>query len=396
MPRVAIIHYTLTPYVGGIEALIDAQCSALKEAGHEIRLIAGAGNGPQGVERRIIPGLLPPESDRAVTEAGVDDLVGAIIPALEDCDACWVHNILSLGLHPSLTQALWRLVDTDASREWVAWCEDLSSGSAYWSGPHVRPRPHPRVRYATISSARAREIHDLLGKPSDPVAVVRPQLQVEEWLNLAPDTRAIIRAADLFSARSTVFVPSKLLPHKRLDLAVDVCAALDRPGHRSVMLISASDSPHEPGRSREVEAHLQAQIERLGLRERVFLLSPMFGRPVDRGTMRDLMLLCDVTFVPSDEEGFGMPVVEALSVRAPVVCPDIPAFRESGPGAHFVPADAEPESIAAAVLEIVHTCPNSERRRAIQGWRDFCRHIDALARSRRAMDPARDGRSILE
>lgn len=52
------------------------------------------------------------------------------------------------------------------------------------------------------------------------------------------------------------------------------------------------------------------------------------------------------------EEGFGIPVIEALSMGTPVACSDIPVFREvAGPGAVFFdPKD--PEDIARRVLSL--------------------------------------------
>jgi glycosyltransferase involved in cell wall biosynthesis len=41
---------------------------------------------------------------------------------------------------------------------------------------------------------------------------------------------------------------------------------------------------------------------------------------------------CELLLAPSSIEGFGLPVAEALLAGCPVVCSDIPAFREIGAG----------------------------------------------------------------
>jgi len=59
------------------------------------------------------------------------------------------------------------------------------------------------------------------------------------------------------------------------------------------------------------------------------------GRVVLRNGISEPELLwcyrnCAFLFAPSSIEGFGLPVVEALIAGCPVVCSDIPAFREVG------------------------------------------------------------------
>ena len=55
-------------------------------------------------------------------------------------------------------------------------------------------------------------------------------------------------------------------------------------------------------------------------------------------------------FLPSREEGFGLPILEAGVSRLPVICADIPALRElAGDDATYVDPDADPAAAAALV-----------------------------------------------
>ena len=55
--------------------------------------------------------------------------------------------------------------------------------------------------------------------------------------------------------------------------------------------------------------------------------------------------LCSATALvhASSDEGFGIPIIEAMSVGCPVVCSDIPIFREIAgeAGLYFNPGDAD-------------------------------------------------------
>ncbi len=71
------------------------------------------------------------------------------------------------------------------------------------------------------------------------------------------------------------------------------------------------------------EADVVADIARLGLEQRV--VRP--GRVPDAD--RDgLLAAADALVFPSEYEGFGAPVVEAMALGTPVICSDQPALAE--------------------------------------------------------------------
>lgn len=117
----------------------------------------------------------------------------------------------------------------------------------------------------------------------------------------------------LGSGRVLVF-PAITHPHKGHGFLLEVMARhWDDPDLRLVLLGGAGSAENE----------VAAAIDRLGLGRRV--VRP--GRVSDAD--RDgLIALADALVFPSEYEGFGAPVVEAMALGTPVICSDQPALAE--------------------------------------------------------------------
>ena len=108
----------------------------------------------------------------------------------------------------------------------------------------------------------------------------------------------------------------------------------------------------------------QEQVQRLGLGDRILVL-PFLDRATLYAVYRRAVLL----IVTSDREGFGLPVVEALSAGLPVVVRDLPVFREvAGESATFVDS-VDPAAWATAISGLL-----AEARSNRQG-RDLRREV---------------------
>jgi glycosyltransferase involved in cell wall biosynthesis len=121
--------------------------------------------------------------------------------------------------------------------------------------------------------------------------------------------------ADILHVGSTI-------PRKRLDLLLEAFAALatKRPDARLVRV------------GGPFTAEQDALTRRLGIAERTLVL-PFLARETLHAVYRRAALL----LITSDREGFGLPVVEALSAGLPVLARDIPVLREvAGDAAVFI------------------------------------------------------------
>ncbi len=104
------------------------------------------------------------------------------------------------------------------------------------------------------------------------------------------------------------------IPRKRIDVLLDAFAAT-RKG-RDLRLVQVGG---------EWTAAQAAEIDRLGIASAVEQ-----RRGLSRGELAALYRGAALVLQPSEAEGFGLPVVEALACGAAVVASDIPVLREVG------------------------------------------------------------------
>jgi len=89
-------------------------------------------------------------------------------------------------------------------------------------------------------------------------------------------------------------------------------------------------------------------VERLGLKDSVVVL-PF----VEREVLAALYRIASVLLQPSEREGFGLPVIEAMACRTPVVASDVPVLREVGGDAGLYCPVGDVHAWAATVIKLL-------------------------------------------
>src|SRR5262249_18979677 len=104
-------------------------------------------------------------------------------------------------------------------------------------------------------------------------------------------------------------------------------------------------------------------------------------RGLSREQLAELYRRAAAVLVPSEAEGFGLPVIEALACGAAVVASDIPALREAGGAAAAFRPVADVPAWADAVVPVLlgpASAPPREARLAHAArfsWREHARVI---------------------
>jgi glycosyltransferase involved in cell wall biosynthesis len=135
---------------------------------------------------------------------------------------------------------------------------------------------------------------------------------------------------------------------KRVDVLLSVFAAVRRE-HAGARLIKVGGA---------LEGDLARQADDLGIADAI-TIAPFLTPDVLAAVYRRAALVLQ----PSDLEGFGLPVVEALACGAPVLASDIPVLREVGGGAACYAPVGDIDAWSAAALNLF-----LERRQDPTSW----------------------------
>jgi glycosyltransferase involved in cell wall biosynthesis len=390
--RVALLHYTAAPVLGGVERVVGEQARLLASVGHEVRIVAGRGGSEVGPARFVPLPLADPRDPRisaaqaslarGVVPPEFPELVGRLLDdlaiALEGMDLVLAHNVCSLHFNLALTAALRRFADETAATRVVAWHHDLA-----WLAPQHRGQLHdgapwdllrtawPGVTTVVVSEQRRAEWSSLSGLSRSRIQVVPNGFEPYEQLALDGRTRGLLQRRGLTEADLVLLTPARITPRKNLTLGIRILAALRRRGVDAHLIVTGPPDPHDPrgaGHLRE----LRRLARELGVEDAAhFLGSPARSRPSDR-VMRDLYRVADGLLLTSTDEGFGLPVLEAAAARLPIFCPDLPSLRElAGGDATYLPLDGDPAALARQILGRLRGDPAyriMERLRRTHRW----------------------------
>ena len=180
-----------------------------------------------------------------------------------------------------------------------------------------------------------------------------PFHHADQLLTLEPDYRA---ASGLDDWTTNLLLIGRIVPNKNIPLAIEAFAEYRRRFNPHSRLVIVGDQPI-PHHSAEVHD----AIGRHKLGGHVLITGK-----VSVAQLKALYLTADVLLVTSLHEGFGVPLVEAMGLRVPVVAVPNAAVGFTGGHAAFYA-----EGTAAAVaetLDAVLTDPEARERHLHAGW----------------------------
>jgi glycosyltransferase involved in cell wall biosynthesis len=384
---IAILHYAAPPIVGGVEQVIAHQAELLVQAGHRVRLLAGRG---VAWDARIPVTVIPQMDSRdpevlqikSALDRGevppdfaplVDALHARLREHLSGVDLVIAHNVASLNKNLALTAALYRFSQSPGAPRLVLWHHDLA-----WTTPRYRSELHPGWPWdllctawpdavqVTISPARQDELAGLMGLPPEAVRVVPNGIDLASALRLSASGGELASRLGLAARAPFLLTPVRVTRRKNLELALAVTAALRERLPGAALVVTGPPGAHNPS-NLEYLRELGDLRSQLGLDGAAFLLAEQRPEGLAEAEVTDLYQLADALVLPSREEGFGLPILEAGMARLPIFCTDLPPLRTlAGEWATYFSPDTDPQTVAGAIARRLERDPLYQMRRRIK------------------------------
>ncbi len=352
MKNIAILHYSCPPIVGGVEEIVRQQASLFLRHFHPVKVLAGrGGNFLKGADITLNPLLdsnnsrimtlqKNPAKNRQALQKISREIEHFLRGQLGDFHVLIAHNVLTMPYNLPLTRALHRLADKGIIRV-ISWNHD----SPFFYENHradfdekqwdILRTYNPNIDYIAISESRALEFKKLYALDA-PLKVIPNGIDPYRFFRLDDHTTRLIREEKIFNADLIMVHPSRLHPRKNIEKSIEVVHAFHEMGMNAFLLLTGAYDPHEKSTVHYYKK-LNRLAEKLDIRHKVIIVAEHVFKSgqhlsADRVIMRDLYLIADILFLPSKQEGFGIPLLEAGMIKLPIACSDIPPFRSIAEG----------------------------------------------------------------
>ena len=351
-PTVAFVHYSCPPVIGGVEVVIEAHAKLFAEAGYPVRMIVGKGGKPHPKAKLIeIPEIMigggPFKKEMASLakervpknfDSCVDKAEKKLAVALKGVDVCFMHNVLTMHFNLILTAALARIMAKKGKTHFVSWTHDLSFADPRYARYCKKSYPWNLMGtklegcdYCVISKQRQAFTSKIMKLDKAEIPIVPDGISTPDFLDMTDRVKGIFSEERLYEMDIVLVTPARIVPRKRLEFGVEIIAALKRQGKKVRWLVTgAPDACNVDSYQEEV----MALVKRLKVEKEIIFVGSENGKPVwvSDEDVHSLYNVSDVLIFASQQEGFGIPVLEGGLAKNLLVLSRIPVLREiAGP-----------------------------------------------------------------
>jgi mannosylglucosylglycerate synthase len=384
--KLAFVHYAYAPVIGGVESVMLQHAQLCARAGYEVTVIAGSGSSADPRVEFVRLAELDPHHEwveRAQAEAAGGVEAGGAFASLKDwivgrmreiivareIDLIVSHNMWTMHFNLAATAALWELFLEPMMPYQINWVHDLTlenpdyvvpQGAYPWDLMAKVPVGLPCV---TISKRRRDQLCQRMGLAVDDVPVISNGLESRSLLQLSPEVMQLTSELGLLQRDVVMIHPTRILRRKNIECGLRVLRSLLDLGRDAVYLVTGAPDPHNAA-ARAYGDELRGLAEQLELARHFFFISERFE--VDDRDLFSLYSISDLLFLPSRQEGFGLPLLEAGMFRMPVFCPALEPMRSVlHHNVTLFGLDDPPRDIALRVMDVLSRDQGSLARKEV-------------------------------
>jgi glycosyltransferase involved in cell wall biosynthesis len=342
--RIAILHYTKPPVVGGVERVVGEQADALTALGHEVSLWNA-------------------------------DEASAFRTRLNEhaFEAVLVHNVFTMPFNLAWTRELTDLTKQRTEVYWVNWVHDVAAVNPSYRSLGWN-EPVPQALSVAVSQVRAGEWAAVAGLDEREVVVIPNGVDATKVLGLTERVVGLASERDLWGSELNLLQPARLVRRKNVEFGVAVMAAVKALGMRARLVVTGAPDPHQ-GDGKRYFDELQELVKESDLETEVVFAGAR--EALSDFDVRALYALCDGLFFPSRSEGFGLPLLEANLCRLPVWCSNLPVHREVvGGEVNWFEVDEKPSVLAERLTRWSRSDVGLRARRRVwmeYDWKALCK-----------------------
>ena len=224
-------------------------------------------------------------------------------------------------------------------------------------------KAHPGFENVVISPKRQRQFCELTGSKPRTCPVFPNGVEYLRLFKLTRPVRELVRHYGILHRDVVIIHPTRIVRRKNIECGIRVLAELKKSGRRCLYIVTGAPDPHNE-ESQAYGKELKALIAELGVGEEFLFVSGRFK--VSDADLIGLYNVSDLLFLPSRQEGFGLPLLEAGLFRLPVFCPRLEPMQSIlKHNVNLFDLDEDPAAVAAQVIQVLNNNTGYQARKEV-------------------------------
>lgn len=383
MKKIALLHFSYPPSIGGVEEFIRQQAKILSSFGYGISVITGFGKEPDGKIKLVeVPQLQSlyntnPNLYEKILKIGIKEeefvklsqlIEEKLEENLKDYDVVIVHNMLNLTHNIPFIVSFKNYVKRHPEKKYISWIHDHKYigfdkvRTADFSLPDdvnsLLIQKIAGVRYVCISETLKLLLTKVTNLQSEEITVIPNGINIKEFLEIDDDIWEIIEKNNLRARFPIILSPVNIIERKNIEYSLDIAFKLKKFYPNLAYIITGRVSHHKE--RKEYYDLLINKIKKDEMEENVLFLYESIKRSLHKSEIHDFYSISDMIFYFSKSENFGLPLLEASLTKTPIFISNLHVFKEVGSD-YFTYVDTEKKQPEEMAKDIVDYVENSKR-----------------------------------